>query len=221
MSCHTRGVKYSGDILDDFDAMRRRPTYPDVVVEVGLLVEDRASGFCGDVVRWSAEGVTLQERGGYVRHFTWKPGGFLIEGRPVTLVVHPKRNKSFGYLIVGVAAASPWSWAIKRRLIAQGWRSFVGMEDGRPGDLAAELAIDGADTKMRAWMADAEVERSIRALTLEHGIDLALESGWLRAKWMPIGAFIFPGRFDERKWREVLAHMRTLAVSLETAGARA
>ena len=51
-----------------------------------MLVEDRASHFCGDVVRWSAEGVTLQDRNDYVRHFTWKPGGFLIEGRPVTLV---------------------------------------------------------------------------------------------------------------------------------------
>jgi hypothetical protein len=53
---------------------------------MGMLVEDRASHFCGDVVRWSAEGVTLQDRNDYVRHFTWKPGGFLIEGRPVTLV---------------------------------------------------------------------------------------------------------------------------------------
>ncbi len=79
-------MAYSSDILDDFEAMRRGPVYPDVTVEMGMLVEDRASGFCGDVVRWSAEGVTLQERGGYVRHFTWKPGGFLIEGRPVTLV---------------------------------------------------------------------------------------------------------------------------------------
>jgi hypothetical protein len=79
-------VAYSNDILDDFDAMRRRPTYPDVPVEIGMLVEDRASGFCGDVVRWSAEGVTLEDRNHYVRHFTWKPGGFLIEGRPVTLV---------------------------------------------------------------------------------------------------------------------------------------
>ncbi len=51
-----------------------------------MLIEDRASNFCGDVVRWGAEGVTLQDRNDYVRHFTWKPGGFLIEGRPVTLV---------------------------------------------------------------------------------------------------------------------------------------
>ncbi len=79
-------MAYSGDILDDFETGRRRPTYPDVTVEVGMLVEDRASHFCGDVVRWSAEGVTLEDRNHYVRHFTWKPGGFLIEGRPVTLV---------------------------------------------------------------------------------------------------------------------------------------
>jgi hypothetical protein len=79
-------VAYTGDILDDFAAAKRGPSYPDVVVEMGMLVEDRASRFCGDVVRWSAEGVTLQDRNDYVRHFTWKPGGFLIEGRPVTLV---------------------------------------------------------------------------------------------------------------------------------------
>ena len=79
-------MAYSGDILDDFAASKRGPTYPDVVVEMGMLVEDRASRFCGDVVRWSAEGVTLQDRNDYVRHFTWKSGGFLIEGKPVTLV---------------------------------------------------------------------------------------------------------------------------------------
>ena len=79
-------MAYETDILDDFAAQQRGPTYPDVAVEMGMLVEDRASGFCGDVVRWSAEGVTLQDRNDYVRHFTWKPGGFLIEGRPVTLV---------------------------------------------------------------------------------------------------------------------------------------
>ncbi len=53
---------------------------------MGMLVEDRSSHFTGAVVRWSAEGVTLQDRHDYVRHFGWKPGGFLIGGRPVTLV---------------------------------------------------------------------------------------------------------------------------------------
>jgi hypothetical protein len=74
------------DILDEFERQRRGPSYPEVVVEMGMLVEDRSSHFTGDVVRWGAEGVTLRDRHDYVRHFGWKPGGFLIEGRPVTLV---------------------------------------------------------------------------------------------------------------------------------------
>jgi len=81
------------DILDDFEQQKRRPSYPDVIVEVGMLVEDRSSHFTGDVIKWSAEGVTLQDRHDYVRHFGWKPGGFLIEGRPVTLV-RPKQIAS-------------------------------------------------------------------------------------------------------------------------------
>ena len=86
VDCFTGEVAYSGDILDDFAASKRGPTYPDVVVETNLLVADRASGFDGAIVRWSAEGVTIQNRNDYVRHFSWKPGGFLIDGKPVTLV---------------------------------------------------------------------------------------------------------------------------------------
>ena len=78
-------MRYAGDILDDFDAQRRVRSYPTVTVEVGLEVVDRASGFRGGVVRWSAEGVTLQNAGDHVRHFTWKPGGFVVGGRAVTL----------------------------------------------------------------------------------------------------------------------------------------
>jgi Protein of unknown function (DUF3097) len=82
-------MRHSGvprDILEEFDADRaRRPTYAVVTVEMGLVVEDRASGFCGDVVRWNAEAVTLRDRHEHLRHFGWKPGGFLIDGVPVTL----------------------------------------------------------------------------------------------------------------------------------------
>lgn len=73
------------DILDEFDEDRRRPTYPTVTIEVGMVIEDRSSGFVGDVVRWSFEGVTLRDRQQQLRHFTWKPGGFLIDGKAVTL----------------------------------------------------------------------------------------------------------------------------------------
>lgn len=79
-------MKYERDILDEMAESRTRPAYPSLEVSMGLVVEDRASGYVGDVVRWSHEGVTLRDRKQHLRHFTWKPGGFLFEGRPVTLV---------------------------------------------------------------------------------------------------------------------------------------
>lgn len=79
-------MAYDRDILDELEQQGRRPRVPTVVAEPGLVVEDRASGFCGDVVAVSAEAVTLRDRHGQRRHFRWKEAGFLLEGRPVTLV---------------------------------------------------------------------------------------------------------------------------------------
>jgi len=74
------------DILDEFEQQRRPTVYPTVPATMGLLVEDRASGFCGDVVKVDARAVTLRGRNGNDREFVFKPGGFLIDGKPVTLV---------------------------------------------------------------------------------------------------------------------------------------
>jgi Protein of unknown function (DUF3097) len=76
----------SGDILDDFEQQRRQPAYPSVAARLGDLVEDRASGFCGDIVTVTAESVSVRDRNGNTRQFRYKPGGFLIDGRPVTLI---------------------------------------------------------------------------------------------------------------------------------------
>lgn len=78
-------MPYERDILDEMADSRRPVRYREVVVAVGLVVEHRASGFCGDVVTWSVEAVTLRDRKQHQRHFAWKPGGFLLEGQPVTL----------------------------------------------------------------------------------------------------------------------------------------
>ncbi|MEY2958314.1 MAG: hypothetical protein RLZZ01_882 [Actinomycetota bacterium] len=79
-------MRYERDILDEFAAARRPVEHPTVEVAMGLVVEDRASGFVGDVVRWNHEAVTLRDRRQHLRHFTWKSGGFLVDGKPVTLV---------------------------------------------------------------------------------------------------------------------------------------
>ena len=113
------------DILDEFEADRRRPTYPTIVAEAGMVIEDRSSGFVGDIVRWSFEGVTLRDRQQQLRHFTWKPGGFLIDGTPVTL----KRPEATPVLTQNVSAAGGFidgrSNGASRARVAQPHRIWV------------------------------------------------------------------------------------------------
>jgi hypothetical protein len=77
-------VPYDRDILDEpprpARVVREVPAVP------GLVVEHRASGFVGSVVRTSADSVTLRDRDGLDRLFRWVPGSFLVDGRSVTLV---------------------------------------------------------------------------------------------------------------------------------------
>jgi len=79
-------VTYERDILDEFADRKKAPAYREVIAQLGMVVEDRSSGFCGDVVKITFEAVTLRDRKNQQRYFTWKPGGFLLEGKPVTLV---------------------------------------------------------------------------------------------------------------------------------------
>lgn len=135
------------DILDEFDADRRRPKYQPVIAEAGMVVEDRSSGFVGDVVRWSFEGVTLRDRNHQLRHFTWKPGGFLIDGKPVTL----QRPEATPVLTQTVSAAGGFlgekSHGASRARIAQPHRIWVeGTHDAELlehvwGDELRELGI--------------------------------------------------------------------------------
>jgi Protein of unknown function (DUF3097) len=64
----------------------RRREIPQFPAEHGLVVEDPASGFCGAVVAFDAREVTLEDRHGGRRVFPLRPGAFLYEGAPATLV---------------------------------------------------------------------------------------------------------------------------------------
>jgi Protein of unknown function (DUF3097) len=74
--------RYSGDVL----SRKPRRAVPEVVAEPGLVVEDPASGFCGAVTRFEHGHVVLEDRHGGHRLFPLTPAGFLIDGKPVTLV---------------------------------------------------------------------------------------------------------------------------------------
>lgn len=62
-----------------------RPTVQTVDAERDLVVEHLATGWCGAVVRAEKDGVTLEDRRGKRRIFSWEPAAFAIDGRPVTL----------------------------------------------------------------------------------------------------------------------------------------
>ncbi|GAA5168261.1 DUF3097 domain-containing protein [Amycolatopsis dongchuanensis] len=71
---------------DDILAGPRRRKIPEVAAEPGLVVEDPRSGYCGAVVRLEPGTVVLEDRQGRHRVFPLEPAGFLLEGKPVTLV---------------------------------------------------------------------------------------------------------------------------------------
>ncbi|MBV9139929.1 MAG: DUF3097 domain-containing protein [Pseudonocardiales bacterium] len=78
-----RSADYGPDVLRQ---PRRRREVPQLPAEVGLVVEDAASGFCGAVLRCERDSVELQDARGRVRTFPLRRAAFLVEGEPVTLV---------------------------------------------------------------------------------------------------------------------------------------
>lgn len=132
----------SRDILEEFEKQRGEPAYPSVAARTGLILEDRASGFCGDVVAITGEAVTLRDRAGSTRQFRFKPGGFLIDGRPVT-VVRERQSTNAPRLTNSGAVAGP----SQRARVARASRIWVeGRHDAELlqhvwGDELADLAI--------------------------------------------------------------------------------
>jgi len=73
-----------GDVLSG--ERGRRAAVPEVAAEPDLVVEEPGSGFCGAVVDLARDAVTLEDRHGRRRVFRLRPGGFWLDGQPVTLV---------------------------------------------------------------------------------------------------------------------------------------
>ncbi|MFC9974915.1 DUF3097 domain-containing protein [Spirillospora sp. NPDC127200] len=77
---------YGNDVLAGDWRRPRKGRIPEIPAEPGLVAEDPDSGFCGAVVGCDKFGVTLEDRFGKRRVFPLTAAGFLIDGRPVTLV---------------------------------------------------------------------------------------------------------------------------------------
>jgi hypothetical protein len=116
---------YGRDVLAP--AARPTPVAPPVVeIERDLVAEDPVSGFCGAVVALDADGVTLEDRFGVRRLFPLEEGGFLVEGRRVTLVrPAPARTRGPGRTASGSIAVP----GVRAR-VAQASRIYVeGLHD--------------------------------------------------------------------------------------------
>jgi hypothetical protein len=77
---------YGRDVLSGDWRRPRRGQIPEVSAEPDLVVEDAEGRFCGAVVACDKEAVTLEDRFGRRRVFPLTPAGFLLDGKPVTLV---------------------------------------------------------------------------------------------------------------------------------------
>jgi hypothetical protein len=115
-------VAYEGDILDE--PARAKASAPTVAAAIGMVVEDRGSGFCGDIVKVTIEAVTLRDRKGNHRHFRWKQAGFLLEGKPVTLA-RPATQHERGPVFtasgsVAAATKQPARTAQASRIVVEG-----------------------------------------------------------------------------------------------------
>lgn len=133
--------EYGPDVLAAGAARRLpRADIPRVAAERGLVVEEAGGGFCGAVVDCEKHVVTLEDSSGAQRVFPLTRGGFLLEGRPVTLV-RPLRATP-GTAAGGrprtpsgsVAAPRPPAGAASRARVARASRIYV------EGQHDAELA---------------------------------------------------------------------------------
>jgi hypothetical protein len=119
-----RSKRYEADVLAAASRPGQRPTYPVVAVELGLVVEDRAAEFCGAVVGWEKDAVLLEDRYGKQRAFPLRPGGFLLEGKPVTLT-RPAPQAAAGFARAGRTASGSVAAPASRAKVARASRIYV------------------------------------------------------------------------------------------------
>ena len=141
------------------DAPRRRGS-AEVAADVGLVVEDVETGWCGAVVRTEKSGgmhlVVLEDRRGRTRSFPLGPG-FWIDGEPVRLIVpkaagptRPTRTASGSVAVAGVRARV----ARASRILVEGRHDAELVERVWGDDLRIEGVVverlDGVDDLLAA-----------------------------------------------------------------------
>lgn len=85
--------RYNKDVLSAGWQHAGKPKTTDVPMELGMVVEEPSTGFCGAIVKWEHGVVVLEDRKGKKRSFPVGPG-FLLEGKPVKLCIPPRQGRA-------------------------------------------------------------------------------------------------------------------------------
>ena len=133
-----RSRQYGHDVLA---AGGRRPRpgqrpVPQVEAEQGLVVEDGEGRFCGAVVAFEKDAVTLEDRHGSRRAFPL-PGTFLLEGERVTLVRPARSGRAAPATTASGSIAAP----DQRAKVARASRIYV--EGKHDAELVEKIWGDG------------------------------------------------------------------------------
>ncbi len=116
-----RSMRYDRDVLAAAPRRGQPAELPRVQAEYGLVVEDAAEEFCGAVVGWEKDAVTLEDARGRRRVFPFGPAPFLLEGKPVMLV-RPVRAGQAG---PAVTASGSVAVPAARAKVARASRIYV------------------------------------------------------------------------------------------------
>ncbi len=169
----------------DLDGPRRpRVTYPEVVAVPGLAVKQRGTPFTGVVVEAGHDRVLLRDRHGREHLLRLAPGGFEVDGRPVTLVrprpaatpTAPSRTAS------GSVAAPDQGARVARasRLLVEGRHDAELVERVWGDDLRAEGVVvellDGADHLVEAVRSFGPRTGRRLGVLLDHLVDHSKEA---------------------------------------------
>ncbi len=71
--------------LDVNAARHSRPTYPAVAAAMGVVVEHRATGVVGAILRFKPQQIVIRDRHGRDHTLEPRDGAFMIDGRPIAL----------------------------------------------------------------------------------------------------------------------------------------
>jgi hypothetical protein len=114
-----------GILSDPIDVDTRRPRppeHPRVPAHLGLVVEHRASGVVGSIRAYGEQIVVLRDRLDVDRPLRNQPGGFLLDGSPVTLVATGPSVRQATVTASGSHASAPVPARVARasRILVEG-----------------------------------------------------------------------------------------------------